>query len=49
MGVKQLGCDVDCVPPFRARVKRSGSVFVHVLYAFMAWTGTALPLSFSIK
>jgi hypothetical protein len=36
MGVKQLGCDVDCSPPFRARVKRSGSVFVQPLYAFMA-------------
>ena len=49
MGVKQLGCDVACSPPFMARVKRSGSVFVHLLYAFMAWTGTILPLSFSIK
>ena len=26
MRVKQLECDVECLPPFRARVKRSGSV-----------------------
>jgi hypothetical protein len=43
LGVKQPGHEVDHSPPYSAEIKNEWNYIPIAAYAFMVWTGTALP------
>ena len=48
LGVKQPGYEGDNSPPSNAEVKNERIYTSTLLYAFMAWIGTNLPLPFTL-